>query len=179
MKDCEGLNVKLSVAWFCLTWLSGALVFNAVFFGPVTAFLESFFCNPEYLICHCRNRKPKVPVKVVFQNPTQLKWEPGGRKVSCRVFGAMSPFLERERLCPVPHSYAELITELENENIIHTISSFEGNLAEIMEDKMRTGRKLLRSETNAIRNVKQEHAMICVMWYAKETLKPPWHRKSR
>lgn len=81
----------------------------------------------------------------------------------CRVFGAMSPFLERERLCPVPHSYAELITELENENIIHTISSFEGNLAEIMEDKMRTGRKLLRSETNAIRNVKQEHAMICVM----------------
>lgn len=63
----------------------------------------------------------------------------------------------------MPHSYAELITELENENIIHTISSFEGNLAEIMEDKMRTGRKLLRSETNAIRNVKQEPSMICVM----------------
>lgn len=63
----------------------------------------------------------------------------------------------------MPHSYAALITELENENIIHTISSFESNLAEIMEDKMRTGRKLLRSETNAIRNVKQGHTMICVM----------------
>lgn len=67
-----------------------------------------------------------------------------------RMFGAMSSFLARERLCPRPHSYAELITEFENENITHTISSFESNLAEIMEDKMRTGRKLLQSETNAI-----------------------------
>lgn len=43
---------------------------------------------------------------------------------------------------------------------------------------MGTGRKLLRSETNAIRNVKQEHSMICVIWYAKEMLKPWLHRKS-
>lgn len=157
---------------------------NVLWVWPVTAVLESFFCNPEYLIGHCRNSKPKVPVNVVFQNHTQLKEEsktrePGGRKVPCRIFGAASPFLERQRLCPVPHSYAELIAELENENIIHTISSFESNLAEIMEDKMRTGRKWLRSETNAIRNVKQEPSMICVMWYAKETPQPPWHRKSR
>lgn len=80
----------------------------------------------------------------------------------CRIFGAMSSFLELEQLWPLPHSYTELITEFENENIIHTISSFESNLAEIMEDKMRTGRKLLQSETNAIRNVKQERSMICV-----------------
>lgn len=49
--------------------------FSVLWVWPVTAFLESFFCNPEYLIHHCRSRKPKVPINVVFQNHTQLKWE--------------------------------------------------------------------------------------------------------
>lgn len=51
----------------------------------------------------------------------------------------MSSFLEEERLGPGPHSYTELITEFEKENIIRTISSCESNLAEIMEDKCEQG----------------------------------------
>lgn len=44
---------------------------------------------------------------------------------------------------------------------------------------MRMRRKLLRSETNAIRNVIWEHSLICATWYAEGNLKPWWHRKSR
>jgi hypothetical protein len=114
----------------------------------MTAFPESFFCNPEYLLpITVETGGPKFQFMCVSKShPAQVcqRRESGSRKEPCRVLGAMSSLLEEERLCPVAHSYTELITEFENENITHTISSFESNLAEIMEDKCEQGGNCLK-----------------------------------